>query len=147
MWLAQAADVAATADESAGASMMSKTAKILRSSLIMLSFGAAVPAVWAANAEPQHSSTGTRFSVPIQAADAPPTPRILDLKAPDVRDVMTTDEMAAALNPPSDVEVLESGAVAVHSEQPAPYVPGGFAALYWAALHPFSAWRVFAPVQ
>jgi hypothetical protein len=60
---------------------------------------------------------------------------------------MTTDEMAAALNPPNnDVEVLESGAVAVHSEQPAPYVPGGFAALYWAALHPTGAWRIFAPV-
>jgi hypothetical protein len=127
--------------------MMSKAAKVLRSSLILLTLGAAVPAVWAANAAtPPDASTGARFSVPVQAADTPPAPRVLDLKAPDVRDVMTTDEMAAALNPPSDVEVLESGAVAVHSEQPAPYVPGGFAALYWAALHPLSAWRIFAPV-
>ena len=128
--------------------MMSKAAKILRSSLILLTLGAAVPTVWAASAAaPPHSSTGAQFSVPVQAAATPPAPRILDLKAPDVRDVMTTDEMAAALNPPSDVEVLESGAVAVHSEQPGPYVPGGFAALYWAALHPFNAWRIFAPVQ
>lgn len=124
--------------------MMSKTAGILRSSLILLTLGAAVPAAWAVSVpEPPK----TQFSVPIQPADTPPTPRILDLKAPDVRDVMTTEEMAAALNPPPDVEVLESGAVAVHSEQPAPYVPGGFAALYWAALHPLSAWRIFAPVQ
>ena len=123
---------------------MSNKAKVLRSSLILLTLGAVVPTVWAAsNAAPPK----TQFSVPIQSASTPPTPRILDLKAPDVRDVMTTDEMAAALNPPSDVEVLDSGAVAVHSEQPAPYVPGGFAALYWAALHPFSAWRIFAPVQ
>jgi hypothetical protein len=127
--------------------MMSKTVRIARTSLILLTLGAAVPAVWAANAAAPPSHTGRQFSVPVQPADAPPTPRILDLKAPDVHDVMTTDEMAAALNPPNDVEVLDSGAVAVHSESPAPYVPGGFAALYWAAIHPFSAWRIFTPVQ
>jgi hypothetical protein len=128
--------------------MMSKTAKTVRSSLILLTLGAAVPAAWAANAaSPPPSSTGAQFSVPVQSANTPPTPRILDLKAPDVRDVMTTDEMAAAIAPPNDVEVLESGAVAVRSESPAPYVPGGFAALYWAAIHPFSAWRIFTPVQ
>jgi hypothetical protein len=128
--------------------MMSKTARILRSSLILLTLGAAGPTVWAANpVAPPQSSTGAQFSVPVQSANTPPTPRILDLKAPDVRDVMTTDEMAAATAPPNDVEVLESGAVAVHSESPAPYVPGGFAALYWAAIHPLSAWRIFTPVQ
>jgi len=127
--------------------MMSKTARIVRSSLILLTLGAAVPTVWAASAATPPQSAGAQFSVPVQSANTPPTPRILDLKAPDVRDVMTTDEMAAAIAPPNDVEVLESGAVAVHSEIPGPYVPGGFAALYWAALHPFSAWRIFAPVQ
>lgn len=124
--------------------MMSNTAKIVRSSLILLTLGAAIPTGWAAGAA---TPPKTQFSVPIQAADTPPTPRILDLKAPDVRDVMTTDEMAAAMNPPNDVEVLESGSVAVHSETPPPYVPSGFAALYWAAIHPLSAWRIFAPVQ
>ena len=127
---------------------MSKTAKIVRSSLILLTLGAAVPAVWAAGAAtPPQSTSGAHFRVPVQSATSAPVPRILDLKAPDVRDVMTTDEMAAAMAPPNDVEVLDSGAVAVHSESPAPYVPGGFAALYWAAIHPFSAWRIFTPVQ
>ena len=71
---------------------MSKTAKIVRSSLILLTLGAAVPAVWAAGAAtPPQSTSGAHFSVPVQSA-TPPMPRILDLKAPDVRDVMTTDE-------------------------------------------------------
>lgn len=123
--------------------MMSNAAKILRSSLILLTLGAAVPAVWAASTpDPQ-----THFAVPIQAADTPPTPRILDLKSPDIRDVMTADEMAAALAPTDELEVIGPDAVAVHGATPAPYVPAGFGALYWAALHPLSAWRILAPVQ
>jgi hypothetical protein len=121
---------------------MSKAAKIVCNSLILLTLGAAVPAAFAANTpEP------LRFVVPIQSADSPPTPRILDLKAPDIRDVMTADEMAAALAPPDELEVIGPDAVAVHGATPAPYVPAGFAALYWAALHPVSAWRILVPVQ
>ena len=122
---------------------MSKAAKILGNSLILLTLAAAVPAAFAANTPepPSH------FGVPIQAADTPPSPRILDLKAPDIRDVMTADEMAAALAPPDELEVIGPDAVAVHGATPAPYVPSGFGALYWAALHPMSAWRILAPAQ
>ena len=123
--------------------MMGKAAKILRSSLILLALGAAVPAVWAVEASPAKS----QFSVPVQPADAPPTPHLLDLKAPDVKDVMTPDEMASILTPPDEFEVLAPETVAVHGATYVPYVPSGFGALYWAALHPFSAWRILAPVQ
>jgi hypothetical protein len=122
---------------------MSKAARILGKSLILLALGAAGSAAWAVNAPP----AATPFSVPVQAADTPPTPRVLDLKAPDVRDVMTTDEMAAAIAAPDEFDVLAPDTVAVHSLPQAPYVPSGFGALYWAALHPFSAWRILAPAQ
>jgi hypothetical protein len=124
--------------------MMSKAAKILCNSLILLAMGAAVPAAWAASpADP-----ATHFSVPIQPADVPPKPRVLDLKAPDVRDVMSPEEMAAALSVPEETEVVEGPeTVAVHGAVQAPYVPSGFAALYWAATHPLSAWRILAPAQ
>ena len=127
---------------------MSRTAKIIRNSLILLTLSAAVPTVWAASTpDPASPNNGAHFSVPIQSADTPPTPRILDLKAPDVRDVMTVDELAAAMAPPDELEVIGPDAVAVHGAAPAPYVPAGFGALYWAATHPFSAWRILAPVQ
>jgi hypothetical protein len=37
--------------------------------------------------------------------------------------------------------------VQVRGAVPAPYVPGGFAALYWAVTHPLQSWRVLTPVQ
>lgn len=124
--------------------MMSKATKILHNSLILLAFGAAMaPAAWAVEAPPAQ----TQFSVPVQPADSPPTPRLLDLKAPDVKDVMTPDEMASVVAAPDEFEVYAPDTVAVHGATFAPYVPSGFGALYWGALHPFSAWRILAPVQ
>lgn len=122
---------------------MSKAATNLRNSLILLALSAAASSAWAADAPP----TQSQFNVPIQAADTPPTPRVLDLKAPDVRDVMTTDEMAAAIGVPDEFDVLAPDEVAVRGLPQSPYVPSGFGALYWAALHPFNAWRILAPVQ
>ena len=72
----------------------------------------------------------------------------MDLKAPDIRDVMTPEDLAAATAlPPDEFEIIGPDTVAVHGAQQPVYVPGGFAALYWAAIHPLSAWRILAPVQ
>jgi hypothetical protein len=126
---------------------MSKTATVLRNSLIILALGAA-SAAFAADPPPATTSPpGTqKISVPYHSADKPPTPRILDLKAPDIHSVMSADEMNAALNVTDDNEVIEPETVQVHGDVPAPYVPGGFAALYWGATHPTEAWRIVAPV-
>lgn len=144
---------------------MTKTATVLRNSLIFLALGAASSAtVWAAEAAAavpapasvplaSVSSTSTppastqKFTVPYRSADTPPTPRVLNLKAPDIRAVMTVDELDAALNVPDETDVVEPDTVQVHGAAPAPYVPGGFAALYWGATHPADAWRILAPVQ
>jgi len=85
-----------------------------------------------------------QFSVPFQPSDK----HVLDLKAPDIRDVMAPDQLAAATAvPPDEFEIIGPETVAVHGVQQSVYVPSGFAALYWAAIHPFSAWRILAPVQ
>jgi hypothetical protein len=122
--------------------MMSMSAKVLRNSLMFLTLAAAVPLASAADG----ATAAAKFSVPTQSAKQPPTPRLLNLKAPDIHEVMTPGEIAAAIPNLQDVEI-EPEIVQVRSEVPAPYVPGGFAALYWAALHPAESWRILAPVQ
>jgi hypothetical protein len=124
---------------------MSKTVRILRNSLITLALGAAASAVWAADPP---APPAPKFSVPVKSADQPPVPRVMDLKAPGIRDVMSTDEMEAAIRVADENEAVgEPEVVAVQGAIPAPYVPNGFAALYWAATNPLDSWRILAPVQ
>ncbi len=105
---------------------MTQKVTILRGSLWALTLAAAaIPAAWAGD---------------------PATAKAPDLKAPDIHTVMTSDQIAAAMPATDENEVIEPEIVQVHSETPAPYVPGGFAALYWAALHPAEAWRIITPV-
>jgi hypothetical protein len=118
---------------------MAERVTILRSSLLSLVLAAAIPAAWAADGV-------TNFTVPMQNSSLPPTPRVLDLKAPDVHTVMSAEQIAAAIPNPDDTEVVEPETVQVHGGTPPPYVPSGFAALYWAAMHPSEAWRIVAPV-
>ena len=122
--------------------MMSTGARVLCNSLILLALGTAAPAAWAVSTQ----GTSTTLNVPLEIPPKPPAPRMLDLRPPDIDEVMSADEMAAALPNPEDTEVIGPEAV-VHGAPPAPYVPGGFAALYWAVTHPVSAWRILTPVQ
>ena len=118
---------------------MTKKVTILRGTLVSLAHAATIPAAWAADGV-------TNLHVPMQNSSAPPTPRVLDLKAPDIHALMTSDQIAAAIPNPDENEVIEDETVQVHGGTPPPYVPGGFAALYWAALHPAEAWRIVTPV-
>ncbi len=133
--------------------MMSKATTVLRNSLILLTWSAAIPAAWAAETlapgtsappQPGMGQPKVHFAVPFQPSER----HVLDLKVPDVRDVMTQEQLAAATSvPPDELEILGPETVAVHGAPQPVYVPSGFAALYWAAIHPLSAWRILAPVQ
>lgn len=130
---------------------MANKVTILRSSLVSLAvaatMGAGSAATWAADGITATPSA-TAYSAPaMQSNPAPPTPKMLDLKAPDIHRVMSAEQIAAALPNPQDTEVIDDEEVAVHGATPAPYVPGGFAALYWGVTHPLQSWRIFAPVQ
>jgi len=120
---------------------MVRKVTILRGSLLSLVLAAVTPAVWAVD------SSTPPLHIPMQNSSATPTPRVLDLKAPDIHAVMTSEQIAAAIPNPDDIEVFEPDTVAVHGGTPPPYVPSGFAALYWAATHPLDSWRILAPVQ
>ena len=122
--------------------MMSKSARVLRNALMFLTLASAASFAGAADAP----SAATKLNVPIQSATTPPPPRLLDLKAPDIHDVMTSGEIAAAI-PNEEMDILEPETVQVHGAIPAPYVPSGFGALYWAFLHPVQSWRILAPAQ
>lgn len=122
---------------------MSKGATILRNSLIFLTLGMSASAVWATDdqrAVPQ-------VNVPVQTVPTPPRPRVLDLKVPDIHDVMSAEQISAAIPNPDDIELIGPETVQVRGATPPPYVPSGFAALYWAATHPMSAWRILTPAQ
>jgi hypothetical protein len=130
------------------ANEMRKSATVLRNSLISLALAAALPVAWATD-PPQptpQAAAPVKISVPMQDSSAPPTPRALDIKPPDIHQVMSAEQIAAAIPNPEE-SIVEPETVAVRGEVPAPYVPGGFAALYWAATHPTDSWRILTPVQ
>jgi len=120
---------------------MSNNSKVLRNTLISLAFAAAIPAAWADDPPPKLSVTAQNSTQP------PRLVKVLDLKSPDIHDVMSANEIAAAAALPDPDEVDMPETVQVQGAVPAPYVPGGFAALYWGVTHPLQAWRVLAPVQ
>lgn len=122
---------------------MRKSLIVLRNGLISLAVAAAIPAAWAT--DPPKPTDPPKLSVPVRNSSAPASSRALDIKAPDIHKVMSAEQIAAAI-PPEEPEV-EADTVAVRGETPAPYVPGGIAALYWAATHPIDGWRILAPVQ
>jgi hypothetical protein len=97
-------------------------------------------------AAPGPANAASVLNVPIQIPAAPPKPRLLDLKPPDIRVVMSEEQIAAAIPNPEEMTV-EGETVQVRAATPAPYVPSGFAALYWAATHPSQSWRILAPAQ
>ncbi len=75
-------------------------------------------------------------------------PRPLNLTAPDVRSVVSAEELREPLPTGEQIiETQESETVAIKGERSAPDVPGGFGALWWALNHPSQAWRLFAPAE
>jgi hypothetical protein len=119
--------------------MMSKETQIVRNSLISLALAAAIPAAWADQA---HIAASPVHRV----VTAPPRPA-LDLTVPDIRTVMSAEELNAPLQDPNDVELMSPETVQVHGAHPSPFVPGGFEALWWGAMHPAQAWRILTPAQ
>lgn len=137
--------------------MIRNIQSILRNSLISLAIGAVATTVWAVPPPDNATSAATTaakgksanavsgLNIPIQIPATPPKPRLLDLKPPDIRAVMSEEQITAAIPNPEEMTV-EGETVQVRSAIPAPYVPSGFAALYWAATHPSQSWRILAPV-
>jgi hypothetical protein len=97
--------------------------------------------------EPAKAPT-TKGGTASASKDGTSAKRPLNLTAPDVRTVVSADELKEPL--PSDTqitEVQEADTVSVKGNPDAPDVPGGFGALWWALNHPSQAWRILAPAE
>jgi hypothetical protein len=82
------------------------------------------------------------------AKDDAATKRPLNLAAPDVRTVVSADELKEPLPSSEQVaEVQEDQTVSIKGEGVPADVPLGFGAIWWALNHPSQAWRIVTPVE
>lgn len=79
------------------------------------------------------------------AAAGPPRRKPLDLRAPDVRRIVSAAALREPLPTDGDEVTIESRRAPV-PDPATPAVPGGIAAPFWAIRHPTQAWRILAPV-
>jgi hypothetical protein len=74
-------------------------------------------------------------------------PRSLDLRAPDIRMLVSEAELRQRVEDDWAIrERDEEQQVRVEGARPDIYVPGGLASLPWAVRNPTQAWRIFLPV-
>ena len=83
--------------------------------------------------------------------DEPPpvsAPTRLDLRAPDIRRLLTPEQIAAAIGRARDENIEEVEVEGTRTRPPpaTPEVWGGLATPVWALFHPTQAWRIFAPL-
>jgi hypothetical protein len=72
----------------------------------------------------------------------------LNLTAPDVRTVVSADELKEPLASNEQItEVQEDQTVSVKGEGVPADVPLGFGAIWWALNHPSQAWRILTPAE
>ena len=79
----------------------------------------------------------------LSSSTSGPSAKTLDLRAPDIRQLVPEAELRQRLDEPEEVRETE---VQVEGVRPEIYVPGGLASLPWAVMHPTQAWRIFLPV-
>jgi hypothetical protein len=74
--------------------------------------------------------------------------RPLDLRAPDIEEILTPEQIAHALasTREGNIEEIEVEGVRTPAPPSSPEVWPAIAAPFWALLHPTQAWRIFFPV-
>jgi hypothetical protein len=79
---------------------------------------------------------------------APAAKERMNLTAPDVKTVVSADELKEPL-PSNDqiAEVQEDQTVSIKGEGVPADVPLGFGAIWWALNHPSQAWRILTPAE
>jgi hypothetical protein len=83
------------------------------------------------------------------AAPAKPPGKSLDLRAPDIARLYTSEQLEALLEKleAEHIERVEvEGARVPPPPSATPEVWGAIGAPFWALLHPTQAWRIFAPM-
>jgi hypothetical protein len=114
--------------------MNTSTAKIRASTALLI---AASLALAAADAQAKDKTPA-----------APPPPKALDLRAPDITKLYTRrqlDRLLAKMES-DNIEEIEVEGARVPAPTFTPRVWPGIAAPFWALFHPTQAWRIFAPM-
>jgi hypothetical protein len=75
----------------------------------------------------------------------PANARTLDLRAPDIRTLVSEAELRQRLDEPYEQFELQEQ-VQVEGTRPETYLPIGIASLPWAVMNPTQAWRIFLPI-
>ena len=84
----------------------------------------------------------------VEGSKAPAAKGGLNLAAPDVKTVVSADELKEPLPSSEQItEVQEDQTVSVKGEGVPADVPLGFGALWWALNHPSQAWRILTPAE
>lgn len=97
--------------------------------------------------KPPAAKSGTA-SASKDGSSAQARPPALNLTAPDVRTVVSADELKEPLPSNEQVtEVQEADTVSVKGEGIPTDVPVGFGAIWWALNHPSQAWRIVTPYE
>jgi hypothetical protein len=110
--------------------------------LALLSLLLSAPASTVLAAEPAQA---VARATPAQTAP----PRRLDLRAPDVTQLYTSEQLNGVLEASRSDNIEEVEVEAARGKARAPSTPevwGGLAAPVWALIHPLQAWRIFAPL-
>jgi len=78
----------------------------------------------------------------------PPPSRPLDLRTPDITELLSADELAQLIKGTVDTDLNEVKVEGVRDLPPpdTPVVWPGLLAPLWALTHPTQAWRIFAPL-
>lgn len=72
----------------------------------------------------------------------------MNLTAPDVRTVVSADELKEPLPTNEQItETQEADTVSIKGEGVPTDVPVGFGAIWWALNHPSQAWRIVTPYE
>jgi hypothetical protein len=98
--------------------------------------------------EPAKSPAAKGGTASASKKDATSAKRPLNLTAPDVRTVVSADEVKEPLPSEDQItEVQEADTVSVKGEGVPTDVPVGFGAIWWALNHPSQAWRIVTPYE
>jgi hypothetical protein len=93
------------------------------------------------------AALGAEDAAETQPEDAGRAPERLDLRTPDINDILTPEQIAEALG--TDDRSIEEVEVEGERSAPPPATPDvwpAIAAPVWALLNPGQSWRIFLPI-
>ena len=105
-------------------------------------------ALWCGSVTAAEGAASTTPSAAVATKPAAPSARSLDLRAPDITRLFTSEQLnrilAASFR--RDIEEIEVQGARDRLPAATPSVWPGLGAPIWAVLNPTQAWRIFAPL-